>query len=256
MSATREMRRILVGLKRVVDHSVRVHLRADGQGIVTDGVKMSLNPFCEIALEEALKIREHGDADEVVAVSLGPAEAEQQLRQALAMGADRAIRVEAQSGAEPLTVARSLLAIAEREQPFLVLLGKQAIDSDDNQTGQILAGLWDRPQATFASEIVLGDSTVTVAREIDQGIEVLELDLPAVVTADLRLNEPRYVKLPQLLKAKKMPIETLTLGDLGIAPESQFRLVGMQAPPARAQGLRVESVEELVRILDERGLIP
>ncbi|HUF71757.1 MAG TPA: electron transfer flavoprotein subunit beta/FixA family protein [Gammaproteobacteria bacterium] len=250
------MRRILVGLKRVIDHGVRVHLRPDGSGVVTDGVKMSLNPFCEIALEEALRIREASRADEVVAVSLGPAEVEQQLRQALAMGADRAIRIEAEGALEPLTVARSLLAVAEREQPFLILLGKQAIDSDNNQTGQILAGLWGRPQATFASEIRLGESTVTVAREIDQGIEVLELDLPAVVTADLRLNEPRYVKLPQLLKAKKLPIETLTLTGLGIEPESQFRVIETTPPPSRTAGIRVESVDELVAILDERGLIP
>lgn len=250
------MRRILVALKRVIDHSVRVHLRPDGGGVVTDGVKMSLNPFCEIALEEALRIREAGRADEVVAVSLGTAEAEQQLRQALAMGADRAIRIDGGPTLEPLTVARGLLAVTGREQPFLVLLGKQAIDSDNNQTGQILAGLWGRPQATFASEIRLDESTVTVAREIDQGIEVLELDLPAVVTADLRLNEPRYVKLPQLLKAKKLPIETLSLADLGIGPESQFRIVETSPPPSRAAGIRVESVDELVSLLDERGLIP
>jgi electron transfer flavoprotein beta subunit len=250
------MRRILVGLKRVIDHGVRVHLRADGSGVVTDGVKMSLNPFCEIALEEALRIREASRADEVVAVSLGTAEVEQQLRQALAMGADRAIRIEADGAPEPLTVASCLLAVARREQPFLILLGKQAIDSDNNQTGQILAGLWGRPQATFASEIRLGESTATVARETDQGIEVLELDLPAVVTADLRLNEPRYVKLPQLLKAKKLPIETLTPAALGVEPESQFRVIGTTPPPARAAGIRVDTVDRLVTILDERGLIP
>jgi electron transfer flavoprotein beta subunit len=250
------MRRILVGLKRVIDHGVRVHLRPDGSGVVTDGVKMSLNPFCEIALEEALRIREASRADEVVAVSLGTAEVEQQLRQALAMGADRAIRIESDGAAEPLTVAGCLLAVARREQPFLILLGKQAIDSDNNQTGQILAGLWGRPQATFASEIRLGESTATVARETDQGIEVLELDLPAVVTADLRLNEPRYVKLPQLLKAKKLPIETLTPAALGVEAESQFRVIGTAPPPSRAAGIRVDTVDRLVAILDERGLIP
>jgi electron transfer flavoprotein beta subunit len=250
------MRRILVGLKRVVDHNVRVHLHADGSGVVTDGVRMSLNPFCEIALEEALRIKESGRADEVVVVSLGPAEVEQQLRQALAMGADRAIRIEAEGAHEPLTVARSLLAIAGREQPLLFLLGKQAIDSDNNQTGQMLAALWNRPQATFASTIRLDETTVTVAREIDQGIEVLELDLPAVITADLRLNEPRYVRLPQLLKAKKLPIEALTLAEIGVEPESQFRVIETRAPPARAAGIRVETVEALVTILAERGLIP
>lgn len=249
------MRRIVVGLKRVIDHSVRVHLRTDGSGVVTDGVKMSLNPFCEIALEEALRIRERGAADEVIAVSLGAAESEQQLRQALAMGADRAIRVDSDASADPMIVARCLLGIVERESPFLVLLGKQAIDSDNNQTGQILAGLWNRPQATFASEIVIDESTVTVAREIDQGIEVLELDLPAVITADLRLNEPRYVKLPQLLKAKKIPIEVVTMGDLGVGPGSQFRLIGTEPPPERPPGVRVESVDDLVGALNERGLI-
>lgn len=249
------MRRILVGLKRVVDHSVRVHLHADGSGVVTDGVKMSINPFCEIALEEALRLREQNLADEVLAVSIGAADVEQQLRTALAMGVDRALRVDHDGTSEPLTVARTLLAIAERENPCLVLLGKQAIDADNNQTGQLLAGLWNRPQATFASRIELRDETVVVEREIDQGAEVLELDLPAVVTSDLRLNEPRYVKLPQLLKAKKKPIETLTLDELDITPEAQFRTVETLAPPERPLGTRVGSVRELVAALAERDLI-
>jgi len=249
------MRRILVALKRVVDYSVRVHVRADASGVVTDGVKMSVNPFCEIALEEALRIRERGQADEVVIVSIGPDEVAQQLRTGLAMGADRAIRVAAPAGLEALTVARCLLALTARESPLLVLLGKQAIDSDNNQTGQMLAGLWNRPQATFASRLRLGDSAVTVDRETDQGIEVLELDLPAVVTADLRLNEPRYVKLPQLLKARKEPIETLDLAALGVEPGAQFERLGVSAPPARAAGIRVDSATALVRVLTERGLV-
>jgi electron transfer flavoprotein beta subunit len=248
-------RRILVGVKRVIDHSVQVHLSADGSGVVTDGVKMSVNPFCEIALEEAIRIREQNLADEVVAVSVGTADAVQQLRTALAMGADRAILVEAEAGAEPMLVARVLLRLVEREDPRLVLLGKQAIDTDNNQTGQILAALWGRPQATFASEVELSEATVRVAREIDQGIEVLELDLPAVVTTDLRLNEPRYVKLPQLLKAKKMPIENLTLDELGVEHEAQFRLAEMTEPPPRSGGMRAGSVDELVAELDRRGLI-
>lgn len=249
------MRRALVGLKRVIDHSVRIHLRADGSGVVTDGVKMSVNPFCEIALEEAIRLRERGLVDEILAVSIGPAEVEQQLRTALAMGADRALRVESEGAPEPLTVARILLGIVGRENPCLVLLGKQAIDSDNNQTGQMLAGLWNRPQATFASSLELGESTAVVAREVDQGIEVLELDLPAVVTADLRLNEPRYVRLPELLKAKKQPIETLTLTELGVDVTAHFRVLETTAPPERAPGHRVETVDELFAELAGRELI-
>jgi electron transfer flavoprotein beta subunit len=249
------MRRILVGLKRVIDYSVRVHLEADGGGVVTDGVKMSVNPFCEIALEEAIRIREQGLADEVVAVSIGTAEVEQQLRTALAMGADRAIRIESGTEAEPLLVARVLLALVGREDPRLVLLGKQSIDSDNNQTGQMLAGLWGRPQATFASNVEVGESTIRVAREIDQGTEVLELDLPAVVTADLRLNEPRYVRLPQMLKAKKMPIESIALAELGIEHEPAFRVVGLAEPPPRGGGIRAASVDELLGELERRGLL-
>jgi electron transfer flavoprotein beta subunit len=249
------MRRILVSIKRVVDHSVRVHLHADGSGVVTDGVKMSINPFCEIALEEALRIRERGLADEVVAVSIGPPNVEQQLRTALAMGADRAIRVDSASDTEPLTNARILFAMVERENPLLVLLGKQAIDTDNNQTGQMLAALWQRPQATFASEFNLREATATVAREIDQGTEVLELDLPAVITADLRLNQPRYVKLPQILKAKKLPIETISLPDLGVVAETHFALIATTAPPERGGGIQLESVDQLVAELAQRGLI-
>jgi electron transfer flavoprotein beta subunit len=216
---------------------------------------MSVNPFCEIALEEALRIRERGLADEVVAVSIGPPAVEQQLRTALAMGADRAIRVDAEADEEPLTVARALLAIVEREAPLLVLLGKQAIDSDNNQTGQMLAALWDRPQATFASKLSLRESKATVSREIDQGTEVLEIELPAVVTADLRLNDPRYVKLPQLLKAKKLPIESLSLGDLVVTRTHQFRIENTAAPPGRAGGKTVATVPELISELQSRGLI-
>lgn len=248
------MRRILVGIKRVVDHSVRVHVDPGG-GVVTDGVKMSINPFCEIALEAALRLRERELADEVVVVSVGAEAVTQQLRTALAIGADRAVRIAADSALEPLDIARCLLRLAQRETPLLVLLGKQAIDSDNNQTGQMLAALWERPQATFASAISLSPETVTVAREIDAGTEVLELDLPAVVTTDLRLNEPRYVKLPQLLKAKKQAIETLTLDALGIEPRPQFEVLETLAPPARPAGIRVSSVRELVDALDARGLL-
>jgi len=218
-------------------------------------VKMSVNPFCEIALEEALRIREAGRADEVVVASVGPAAAAQQLRTGLAMGADRAIHIEVHAEPEPLTVARCLLALASREQPFLVILGKQAIDSDNNQTGQLLAGLWGRPQACFASRVRVDATTVTVEREIDQGIEVLELDLPAVVTTDLRLNEPRFVRLPQLLKAKKQAIETLTPAALGIEASAQFRTRQIAAPPPRPAGRRVATADELLAALEERGLL-
>jgi len=249
------MRRILVGVKRVIDHSVRIHLKPDGSGVVTDGVKMSVNPFCEIALEEALRIRERGDADEVVAVSIGPDDVTQQLRTALAMGADRAIRVAADPVLEPLDVARCLLGLVERESPMLVLLGKLAIDSDNNQTGQLLAALWDRPQATFASAIVLAAGRATVTREIDEGAETLELELPAVVTTDLRLNEPRFVRLPQMLKAKKQPIEIIGLEELGVAPQGQFETLTMCAAPARAGGNRVDTVDALLSALEQRGLL-
>jgi electron transfer flavoprotein beta subunit len=197
------VKRILVGLKRVVDYNVRVRIRSDGSGVDTDGVKMSINPFDEIALEEALRIRERGDADEVVVVSIGSSESQQQLRTGLAMGADRAILVESQESVDPLTCAKIFLELVKREEPGLVLLGKQAIDNDNNQTGQMLAALWNRPQATFASKLELNDNVATVTREVDAGLETIEIDLPAVVTTDLRLNEPRYVKLPDIMKAKK-----------------------------------------------------
>jgi electron transfer flavoprotein beta subunit len=193
--------RILVGLKRVVDYNIRVRVRSDGTGVETDGVKMSINPFDEIALEEALRIRERGEAEEVVIVSIGSSDSQQQLRTGLAMGADRAILVETQGPVDPLTSARVLLALVKKEKPGLVLLGKQAIDNDNNQTGQMLAALWDRPQATFASKLDLSASTATVTREVDAGLETIEVDLPAVITTDLRLNEPRYVKLPDIMKA-------------------------------------------------------
>ncbi len=196
-------KRILVGVKRVVDYNVRIRVKPDGTGVATDGVKMSINPFDEIALEEALRIKERGDAAEVIAVSIGPSDAAQQLRTALAMGADRALHVVSDAVIEPLTAARIFLKLIERETPGMVILGKQAIDDDNNQTGQMLAGLWGRPQATFASKIELTENRARVTREVDAGLETLEVDLPAVITTDLRLNEPRYVKLPDIMKAKK-----------------------------------------------------
>ena len=195
--------RILVGLKRVVDYNVRIRVRTDSSGVETDGLKMSINPFDEIALEEALRIRERGQADEVVIVSIGGNESQQQLRTGLAMGADRAILVENEEPMDPLTNARIFLELVVRESPKIVILGKQAIDEDNNQTGQMLAALWERPQATFASNIEINGSTAKVTREVDVGLETIEVDLPAVITTDLRLNEPRYIKLPDIMKAKK-----------------------------------------------------
>src|SRR5690606_8283101 len=222
---------------------------------MTDGVKQSLNPFDEIALEEALRLREKGLADEVVVASIGPAEVQTQLRTALAMGADRALLVTTDAPLEPLDAARTLLKLVERETPMLVLLGKQAIDDDNNQTGQMLAALWDRPQATFASKLELGEGTARVTREIDAGLETIEVDLPAVVTADLRLNEPRFVKLPEIIKAKKKPLEMLDLATLGITPKPRLKAVHYAPPAGRLKGVMVKDVEELLAQLGAKGLI-
>jgi electron transfer flavoprotein beta subunit len=247
--------KILVGLKRVVDFNVRVRVKADGSGVETDGVKMSINPFDEIALEEALRIRERGEAREVVAVSIGGSEAQQQLRTGLAMGADRAILVLAESPIDQLTVSRIFRALVEREKPDLVLLGKQAIDNDNSQTGQMLAALWERPQATFASRLEFDGSRAKVTREVDAGLETIEIDLPAVVTTDLRLNEPRYVKLPDIMKAKKKPLDQVSLADLGVEPSGELREIAYEAPPQRSKGVMVSDVAGLVAALNSKGLV-
>jgi len=255
------MKRILVGIKRVVDYNVRIRLKPDGSGIVTDGVKMSINPFDEIALEEALRLRERGAAEEVIVVSIGTADAQQQLRTALAMGADRAVLVEtpafggADNQLEPLAAAGVLLKLVEREQPMLVILGKQAIDDDNSQTGQILAALWDRPQATFASKVELSGEVAKVTREVDAGLETLEVDLPAVITTDLRLNEPRYVKLPDIMKAKKKPLEVLPVASLGVPLERKTKVVRFEPPPQRQKGVMVKDAAELVAALHAKGLV-
>jgi electron transfer flavoprotein beta subunit len=247
--------RILVGLKRVVDYNVRVRVRSDGSGVDTDGVKMSINPFDEIALEEALRIRERGEAKEVVVVSIGSSDSQQQLRTGLAMGADRAILVETQGPVDPLTSAKLLLKLVEKEKPELVILGKQAIDNDNNQTGQMLATLWDRPQATFASKLVLSGSTITVTREVDIGLETIEVDLPAVVTVDLRLNEPRYVKLPDIMKAKKKPLEQIPVADLVISAGNTLTEIAFEPPQQRQKGIMVADVPALVAALKDKGLL-
>jgi electron transfer flavoprotein beta subunit len=249
------MRKIIVGIKRVVDYNARIRVRGDGSGVSTEGLKMSINPFDEIALEEALRIKERGQADEVVVVSVGAREVEQQLRTALAMGADRAMLVESQLALEPLAIARVLLEVIAREQPMLVLLGKQAVDDDQNQTGQMLAALWERPQATFASTVVLTSTGATVTREVDAGLETIEIDLPGVVTVDLRLNQPRYVKLPDILKAKRKPFEVIELGSLGVDVAPQFRVVHTAAPSARPRGTMVRDAVELVAELRRRGVL-
>ena len=244
----------MVGIKRVVDYNVRVRVRPDNTGVITDGVKMSINPFDEIALEEALRIKERGQADEVLVVSVGPADAQQQLRTALAMGADRAILVQNDTAA-PLTVARVFRKLIDRESPFLVLLGKQAIDDDNGQTAQMLAALWDRPQAVACSKLALDEGQLTATREVDAGLETNEIELPAVVSVDLRLNEPRYVKLPDIMKAKKKPLDMQSLGDLGVEASGGFKTVRVEPPPQRQKGIIVKDVGELVAALKKRGLV-
>jgi len=247
--------KVLVGLKRVVDYNVRVRVRSDGSGVETDGVKMSINPFDEIALEQALRIRETGAADEVIVVSLGGTECQQQLRTGLAMGADRAIQVDTSESLQPLTIARALLKVVEKEQVGLVILGKQAIDGDNSQTGQMLAALWDRPQATFASGLELSGDTATVTREVDAGLERIEVDLPAVISVDLRLNEPRFVKLPDIMKAKRKPLDVIPLEELGIASENDLQTTQYAPPPVREKGIMVEDTAQLVAELKNRGLV-
>lgn len=249
------MKKIMVGLKRVVDYNVRIRVKPDGSGVITDGVKMSINPFDEIALEEALRIRERGEAEEVIAVSIGPSDAQQQLRTGLAMGADRAILVQTDELVEPLDAARTLLKLIEKESPELVILGKQAIDDDNGQTGAMLAALWDRPQGTCVSEVTFADGKATVTREVDSGLETIEVDLPAVLTADLRLNEPRYVKLPDIMKAKRKPLETVSLDDLGVALEPQLEIVKTDPPAQRQKGVMVEDVDGLISALKDKGLL-
>lgn len=247
--------KILVGIKRVIDFSVRVQVKKDGSGINTDGVKMGINPFDEIALEEALRIRERGTPAEIVAVSIGSADAQQQLRTALAMGADRALLVETSETLQPLMAARVFLELVRREHADLVILGKQAIDDDMNQTGQMLAALWDRPQATFASKLELDGATATVTREVDAGLEMLAIDLPAVITTDLRLNSPRFVKMPDIMKARSKPLQILKLDELGSAAAPRLETIEYAPPPQRTGGKKVADVKAFIEALKERGVL-
>jgi electron transfer flavoprotein beta subunit len=241
--------KILVPVKRVVDYNVKVRVKADGSGVETANVKFSMNPFDEIAVEEAVRIKEAGTANEVVAVTIGPAGAQETLRTALAMGADRAILVQTDAEVQPLAVAKALKALVEKETPQLVVLGKQAIDDDCNQTGQMLAALLGWAQGTFASKVVLGDGSLTVTREIDGGLETIELALPAVVTTDLRLNEPRYASLPNIMKAKKKPLDTVTPDALGVDMAPRLTTLKVAEPAKRQAGIKVPDVATLVEKL-------
>jgi len=249
------VQKIMVCIKRVVDYNVRIRVKPDGSGVMLDGVKMSVNPFDEIALEEALRIKERGANIEVLAVRIGVADTQQQLRTALAMGADRAVLVQTDAAVEPLTAARVFLALAKKENPDLIFLGKQAIDDDANQTGQMLAAIWERPQATFASKVEITANKAAITREVDSGLETIEVDLPAVVTVDLRLNEPRYVKLPDIMKAKKKPLDVTSFEALGVTAQALLRVVKTEPPAQRQKGVMVKDVAELVEALKKKGLV-
>ena len=241
--------KVLVAVKRVVDYNVKVRAKSDGSGVELNNVKMSINPFCEIAVEEAVRLREKGVASEVIAVSIGEKSCQEQIRTALALGADRGILVETSEDLQPLAIAKLLKAVVEKEGVELAILGKQSIDGDNNQTGQMLAALADMSQGTFASEIVVENGKLQVTREVDGGLQTLELTLPCVVTADLRLNEPRYASLPNIMKAKKKPMDTLTPADLGVDAAPRVRTLKVEPPPERKAGIKVGSVAELVEKL-------
>lgn len=238
--------KILVPIKRVVDYNVKVRPLADNSDVDLNNVKMSVNPFCEIALEEAVRIKESGKATEVIAITVGKTESQEQLRTALALGADRAILVESDDLLEPLALAKTLAKVVDEETPDLIILGKQAIDGDNNQTGQMLASLLDLPQATNASELIIEDGSVSVTREIDGGLQTLKLSVPAIVTTDLRLNEPRYASLPNIMKAKKKELKVISLNDLGVDSSPRTEILKVELPEARAAGVMVETVDELV----------
>jgi electron transfer flavoprotein beta subunit len=245
----------LVSVKRVVDYNVRVQVKSDGSGVITDGVKHSMNPFDEIAMEEAVRLKEKGKVTEIIAVTIGGAKNEETLRTALAFGADRAIHIKEEGEVQPLTAARAFAAALKKEDAKIFLAGKQAIDDDANQTGQMVAALLDIAQATFASKVEIDGDKATVTREVDAGLETLEVDLPAVITTDLRLNEPRYLKLPDIMKAKKKPIEVFSFADLGVEKGASLKVTKTVAPPKRSKGVMVKTVDELVSALKAKGLV-
>lgn len=247
--------KILVPIKRVVDYNVKVRPSADATGVDIANAKMSINPFCEIAVEEAVRLKEQGIASEVIVVSAGDAKCHEQLRAAMALGADKAIHIDAPNTLEPLAVAKALKAIVDRETPQLVILGKQSIDGDNNQTGQMLAALWGTGQGTFASEVKVEDASVLVTREIDGGLQTVKLSLPAVVTTDLRLNEPRYAKLPDIMKAKKKTLETISLDELGVDSSLRVTTLKTAVPAQRQAGIKVASVDELIDKLKNQAKV-
>ncbi|WP_310532209.1 electron transfer flavoprotein subunit beta/FixA family protein [Novosphingobium sp.] len=246
--------KIIVPVKRVIDYNVKPRVKADGTGVDLANVKMSMNPFDEIAVEEAIRLKEKGVATEIVAVSVGPQKAQETLRTALAMGADRAILVQTDDEVEPLAVAKILKAIADEETPGLVILGKQAIDDDSNQVGQMLAALMGRPQGTFASAVTVEGDSVTVTREVDGGLETVKLAMPAIVTTDLRLNEPRYASLPNIMKAKSKPLSAKTPADYGVDTAPRLKTLKVAEPPVRSAGIKVADVDALVAKLKELGV--
>jgi electron transfer flavoprotein beta subunit len=248
--------KVLVPVKRVIDYNVKARVKPDQTGVDLANVKMSMNPFCEIAVEEAIRLKEKGAATEVVAVSIGPVQAQETLRTALAMGADRAILLQSAEDLEPLAVAKALQALIGEEQPDLVLMGKQAIDGDNNATGQMLSALLGWPQATFASKIELEGGKARVTREVDGGLQTLEIDLPAIVTADLRLNEPRYASLPNIMKAKKKPLDVKEVASLGVDLAPRLKVVKVTEPPKRSGGVKVETAADLVsKLKTEAGVL-
>jgi electron transfer flavoprotein beta subunit len=248
--------KVLVPVKRVIDYNVKVRVKSDQTGVDLANVKMSMNPFCEIAVEEAVRLKEKGVAEEVVAVSIGPIQAQETIRTALAMGADRGLLIQSDTDVEPLEVAKLLKAVVDEEHPDLVLMGKQAIDGDNNAVGQMLAALLDWPQATFASKVEVDGKKVRVTREVDGGLQTLELDLPAVVTADLRLNEPRYASLPNIMKAKKKVIDVKPVADYGVSLTGHLKVLKVTEPPRRTAGVKLESAADLVdKLKTEAGVI-
>ena len=243
--------KVLVAVKRVVDYNVKVRPKADGSGVELNNLKMSINPFCEIAVEEAVRLKENGVATEIVAVSIGPQQAQEQIRTSLALGADRGVLIKTDQDLEPLAVAKCLKAVCDQESPDIVLMGKQSIDGDNNQTGQMLGALTGYPQGTFASELTVDGDTVdggkaTVTREIDGGLQTVSLDLPAIVTTDLRLNEPRYASLPNIMKAKKKPLDETSPEELGVDVAPRVELLGVELPAERSAGIKVANVDELL----------
>lgn len=247
--------KVLVCVKRVIDYNVKIRVKTDNSDVDLVNVKMAMNPFCEIAVEEVVRLKEAGTASEVIAVSIGPKACQEQIRNALALGADRGIHIETDEFPESLTVAKLLAKVAGEEKPDLIILGKQAIDTDNNQTGQMLAALLNRPQGTFASIVTVADGRANVTREVDGGLQTISLELPAIITTDLRLNEPRYVKLPNIMKAKRKPLEVKVPADLGVEIKNHIKLISVTPPAERQMGIKVNDVDELINKLKNEAKV-